>query len=229
MSKKYPLIITISLTSLYSLISFLFFKPFNLVFFISYIFGLISISFLFLSFKYCFLNDKPRNEKLITWPVFRVAYIYFVLQLILSPVFMSFSLVTPFYVALLVCLLLFIVAIIMAYLAKSKIEKAIEQDKKARTTTSFVVLLKAQIMNMHTQTANMEMKNQLDLMLDALNTTSPVNNESLTQLENEIQAQLYKIKDLLLEKNIAEFNVNCEKFILLIHKRNEECAFNKIK
>lgn len=221
--KRYN-IITILIAILYTILVFVI--PFDhkstFVFWFAYITGLIAIGVQpFISY-YSYKDDKSLKSVIFGWPIVRIGYIYLIIQLLLTIIFFivgAFVEIPNWILPILVCILLTL-TIIGLFVSKSYKETIQQMESVAPITTKFINDLTVDTKILVEQVNNDKTKQELTKLADEIRYSDPVSNDSLIELEDEINRKYVDLKDEVIAGNYEIVSHKVNELIILIKERN---------
>lgn len=206
-----------------------FFLPFekNMVFWISYVFGIIAIAFQMYIFN-VFLDRGPEiKSKFYGFPIARVGAIYLGVQLVLSLIQMMLAHYIPTWLSMIINILPIAFGIIGTIAADAAREQVIEQDVLVKTNVSIMKSLSAEASSLIELTEDADLRKQLENMADEFRYSDPVSNDETTSYEAELGHLLNELKNALMNQNTEEAKQLCDKVLKTLKIRNQICKGSK--
>lgn len=201
-------------------------KESNSIFWTSYVFGMIAIiaplALSFYSFK-----GKELKSKFYGIPVFKMGFIYMVVQLITSLIFIiinSFVCVPNWIVWILYVIILAICAI--GFIGADAYRDHVESlEKKTEVKTSFIKGFIVDTQSLANRVTSEPNHSLLAEIADLVKYSDPVTSDALTEIEDEIERKFTLVKGKAL--NDEDITSDAKILITLINERNDRCKFNK--
>lgn len=200
----------------------------NGIFWISYLFGIVSIMVQIYVLKTAF-GKSGAKSKFYGFPIARIGIFYMGIQLIFSFIFMACANIAPIWLAFIVFVLL-LAASMIGFISTDAIKDEIEkQDEKLQTDTQCILLLRSQMRLLTEQCENPEGKKALKTLSEEFQYSDPVSNETLKKLEQELTTLVNQLQKSVINRNIEEIISLCKKTTDVLMERNQICKLNKKK
>ncbi len=223
------LIVILLILAVFSVIAFA--APFKMtaVFWLSYIFGVISVAVQIYVFKTAFGKSEKVKSRFYGFPVAQIGVVYMAVQLILSIVFMIFAAVVPMWVAVIFFAVLFAAAAV-GFVSADAIRDEIErQDDGLETSTSCMTALRSMIYTLADKCDDGEAKKAIQNLSDEFKYSDPVSSEPLRDIESELEDGVAGLQSAVNENKVSEILPLCKKVNSLLAERNRLCRLNKKK
>lgn len=228
--KKYLLVVGIILV-IYNLLVFII--PFkhinNLTFWLTWVFGLISILgqpiIAFIALK----DSQSLKSKIYGWPIIKIGYVYLIVQLIICLLFFILGIfvnVATWIVVLLSIVLIGLISIGLIATDTYK-EEIIKMEESAPLSTKFINNLKANSRSLLTKVDNSKLKAELQVLIDTINYSDPVSSDSSLEIEDEINRKFNDLKNDISNYNFDNVIDNIRELTSLVNERNEIVKINK--
>lgn len=200
----------------------------NAVFFIVYLFTVISVIALAASYIIAFEKAKTLKSKFLGFPIFKIGYMYLIIQLILCFLFMAISSFAniPAWIAVVPCVIILGIAVISIIAVDTARETIVNIGQKQKSDMLFMRLLQADIETLAERASDANIKIKLSESAETVKYSDPVSNERLEDIETKITEVFNEIKS-----NINTENNNLEFLIVelnnLLSERNKKCKILK--
>ncbi len=217
------LIVILLILAVFSVIAFA--APFKMtaVFWLSYIFGVISVAVQIYVLKTAFGKSEKVRSRFYVFPVAQLGVVYMAVQLILSIVFMIFAAVVPMWVAVIFFAVLFAAAAV-GFVSADAIRDEIErQDDGLETSTSCMIYTLAD------KCDDGEAKKAIQNLSDEFKYSDPVSSEPLRDIESELEDGVAGLQSAVNENKVSEILPLCKNVNSLLAERNRLCRLNKKK
>ena len=213
----------------FSLIAFL--PPFAMtaVFWISYIFGAVSILAQIYVMKIAFEGDGTAKSKFYGFPIAKIGVVYMIAQLILSIVFMIMSAVIPVWLTVLIFVILLAVAAVGLIAADTVRDEINIQDNKLKTNTSCMMTLRSIVYPLAGQCEEENAKKLLQELADQFRYSDPVSSEVLNDIESELEGLVGELQTVVSEVRYTDIAPLCKRVGNTLVERNRLCKLNKGK
>ena len=189
------------------------------VFWMSYVFGVVSIAVQAYSWPKAFSGAEAKS-KVYGFPIARVTTIYMVVQLILSLIFMIAGAKVPVWIPVILYVVLLglaAIGLIAVEVTRDEVERQ-ETVKEVKTGTMKALQAKASAMAVSCN--DPEKKKALDHMAEAFRYSDPVSSDATQKLEMKLEVML----DELQENGNADLVNRIES---VLSERNQLCKMNK--
>lgn len=223
------LAVILIILAVFSVISFL--LPFNMtgVFWLSYIFGAASVLVQIYVLKTAFCGSNEVKSRFYGFPIARIGAVYMTVQLILSVIFMILADITPWWLAVIVFVVLLAVAAI-GFISSDAMRDEIEaQDKRLEVSTSCMLTLRSLVYPLAGQCDDENAKEALRELADEFKYSDPVSSEALKEIEAELEKQVAELQTAVSEVRNSEIAGLCRKVSNTLVERNRLCKINKKK
>lgn len=174
-------------------------------------------------------NSKEIKSKLYSWPILKVTYIYFLIQLIVSFLFYIIGAFVkiPLWISSVLFILLIglaLIGIIITDTYKNQIEKLEDNEKNNKR---FITSLKIETSILAKKYISSPVYKELEEFADAVRYSDPISSESLLNIENEIDNKFNEIKYVLESGNYSVASLKISEIKLLLDQRNQKCKAYK--
>lgn len=199
-------------------------------FWVAYTSELLAITLQIPVFKLAYDNAKDLNSKILGFPVFRVGYIYLVIQTIASMILFVLGGIFerfPIWVSLTICMIILAVAVICsiaADIAREEIEKIEEVQK---IDTEFIKLMRVKSQNLMNENSNKTIAKLLEDLAEKFKYSDPVSSKNTASSETKIDIMLSELEAAVNSNEADKAEIICGKIITLIDNRNNICKLNK--
>ncbi|MDE7293558.1 MAG: YrzE family protein [Oscillospiraceae bacterium] len=213
----------------YSVVVFALPFQMNGMFWLSYIFAVISVAAQVYVLKTAFDGTESVKSKFYGFPIAQVGVVYMAAQLILSLIFMIFSAITPMWIAVIVFVLLLAAAaigFISADVMRDEIER---QDVKLAADVSCMTTLRSLVYSLPGQCEDTEAKKLLQDLADGFRYSDPVSSESLKDVETELERLVGELQTAVSEGDTKNIISAAKKTENVLDERNRLCKLNKGK
>lgn len=212
----------------FSVIAFILPLPKNNVFWVSYLFGVISVVVQAYVLKIAFHGAICVKNKFYGFPIAKIGIIYMITQLLFSIIAIVLAQYIPIWVVVIVFVLMFCVAfigVIGADAARDEIER---QDKKHDSNIQCIQELRSKVYSLIAQMENVEAKKVLSELSEAFKYSDPVSNDCLADIENELHIMVDELQQCVIDSDIQNVKILCKKISITLTERNRLCKLNKV-
>lgn len=211
----------------FSVISFV--VPFkrNNLFWISYVFGVFAVAIQIYIMKIAFDGGESTKSKIYGFPVARIGFIYMVIQMALSLIFMALANIVSIWIAILFYILVLVVGAIGLIGTDAMKEETICQEAKIKNDTSCMMKLRAVMASLPEKCDDADVKRKLSNLADAFRYSDPVSSEALKDVEAELEKAVDELRKMLEHGDYPKAADMCNKINGLLAMRNRQCKLNK--
>ncbi len=198
-------------------------------FWVGYAFAIIAIAAQGLTTVMAFSKPEAIKSKFWGWPIFKVGYVYLIVQLILSTLLMiAATLITEFpaWIAFVPCAIMLGVAAAGILLTDAGREQILKMQEEQKASTSFIRTLHMELTALLPRVSDASLKGKLAKLTDAVRYSDPVSNEGLLDVEAEMADKLALLKQYALIRP-ADAEAVAEELSLLVTERNQRCRVLK--
>lgn len=230
LTKNYFLIITI-VAIVYNILVFVI--PFgyksNIVFYTAWGSGLLAILFQFCIAGFSFKGNKNLKSIFFGLPIIRIGLIYLIIQLSLSLLFFIVGAFVkiPFWIVLILIILVFAFALI-GLITTNTYRNAVEEiDDSTKNNTAFIDNLKIEAEFLICKCIDQPIHSKIKTLYDEIKYSDPISSDYLMNIEDEINIKIFEIKDLAIEGKFGDLDKKLDNLIWLIKERNLKCRSDK--
>lgn len=215
--------------AVFSAISFL--PPFKMTetFWLSYIFGVISVLAQIYVLKTAFSGSNKAKSRFYGFPIARISVVYMGVQLILSILFMILAEIIPLWVSAIVFVILLAVAVVGFVAADTMRDEIVKQDTKLEISTSCMTALRSIVYPLAEQCDEEKWRKILQGLSDEFKYSDPVSSEVLKEIESELENMVAELQIAVSESRNSEILPLCKKISNTLAERNRLCKLNKGK
>lgn len=221
------LAVILIILAVFSVISFL--LPFKMtsVFWLSYIFGAVSVLVQIYVLKTAFCGSNEVKSKFYGFPIARIGAVYMTVQLILSVIFMILADIAPWWIAVIAFVVLLAAAAI-GFISSDAMRDEIEaQDTRLEINTSCMLTLRSLVYPLAGQCDDKNEKEVLRELADEFKYSDPVSSDALKEIEAELEKQVAELQTAVSEVRNPEVVALCRKVNNTLIERNRLCKLSK--
>ena len=198
----------------------------NSVFWLAYIFGLISIAAQLYIQPKAFASKDARS-KFYGFPLARIGVYYFIVQIALSLIFMSLAALLPVWIPAVICIILLAVAMI-GFVSADAVRDEVERlDVQVKRCVGVMRSLQSKAASLVGQCENEDAKKSLQQLSEAFRFSDPVSSASTETIEADLSSYLDDIQTALVEQDYANASALCDKAMPVLMERNRICKLEK--
>lgn len=213
---------------LYILVAFLIPFEKTAVFWVSFVFTLISFGVVGASFYIAFLRKPDAKSKFYGFPIARIGAIYGIAQLAAGILFMALGLWVPVWLAVLVYAIGLGAAAIGLISAEAVVEHIEVQDKQLKKDVRLMRNLQSKVSQMVSLCAEKpDLCALVKEFAEEMRYSDPVSSETLAQAEADLSAAVDELQCALVDGDDAAARTLCRKAAALLSERNRQCKLNK--
>ena len=208
---------------LYHLVVFL--LPFakTTVFWISYLFTLVSFGVAALSIYISFIKAPNAMSRFYNFPIARLGVGYCVTQSVLGLIAMALGALIPGWVAVLVYAIKLGAALLGLISAETVVETVIAQDAKLKKDVTMLRGLQSKVSQMAAQSDDPALK----ALAEEFRYSDPVSSEDIAEAEAELSAIIDVLQGAFVDGDNAAVTQLCRRASVLLAERNRLCKLNK--
>ena len=208
---------------LYHLVVFL--LPFakTTVFWISYLFTLVSFGVAALSIYISFIKAPNAMSRFYNFPIARLGVGYCVTQSVLGLIAMALGALIPGWVAVLVYAIKLGAALLGLISAETVVETVIAQDAKLKKDVTLLRGLQSKVSQMAAQSDDPALK----ALAEEFRYSDPVSSEDIAEAEAELSAIIDVLQGAFVDGDNAAVTQLCRRASVLLAERNRLCKLNK--
>ena len=199
----------------------------NGVFWISYLFGVISITAQGYTIKIAFNNQESVKSKFYGFPIAKIGFIYMCFQIIASFIFIVFSKFVPIWLEIIVCIVAFGIASIGFIAADAMREEINNQDSILKKDIYNMRTMQSKVRMMIGQCENSELSKKINILSEALQYSDPVSSDAIKDIESELLEYINELQKSIIDQEFSVGEVICKKTMDLLSERNRLCKLNK--
>lgn len=160
-------------------------------------------------------------------PVVRIGGIYLAVQAVMSLLFMVLGKLFPFWIAIIVEVLLIVAAGLGLLTTTAMQDEIHRQDHALQANVSCMRTLQSKAQALAEQTGDMQVLPQLRKLADNLRYSDPVSSIATQEKETELTICLEDIEKALIDGDATSISDLCKKAESLLAERNGLCKLNK--
>lgn len=197
------------------------------LFWMSYIFGVISILAQLYVLKVAFDGAESIKSKFYGFPIAQIGFFYMAAQVVVSLVFMILSSVVPIWIAVVVDILLLAAAAI-GFIAADVVRDEVErQDVKLEADVSCMTTLRSVVYSLPAQCEDSEANKVLQELADDFRYSDPVSSNALKDIETDLENMVAQLQIAVTDENKTNILSFAKKTKNLLTERNRLCKLNK--
>lgn len=199
----------------------------NSVFWIAFVFGLIAIAGQVYVFRISFIKGEDAKSRFYGFPIARLGAIYLIVQFIVSILEMCFAAYIPFWVVLILNMILFVAAAIGCIAADVMRDEIERQDTVIKSDVSEMRALQSKANAIAGMCGDASVKTNLQKLADDLRYSDPVSSEHTKDIEKELTETVNQLQHAITEGDMKKADTLCEKAQGLLIERNRLCKLGK--
>lgn len=201
--------------------------PKNGIFFISWLFTVAAIAAQIYVVRTAFFRGEGVKSKFYGFPIAKIGAVYLLAQLILGLVFMAFGAFIPFWLPLVIFVLLAGAAAVGFIAADAVREEVERQDGKLEKDVKRMRKFQALAAMMAREGVIPEAKEPLRKLAEQFRFSDPVSSEALKEAEDVLADDLARLQDAVALLKKEEVLALCCKTERDLAERNQVCRQNK--
>ena len=176
-------------------------------------------------------NGETLVSKFYGFPIFKVGYIYAIVQSVISVIFyvLCAFLEVPYWVAIVVCLIPFALAVIGILLTNMAKETITQMDADAKEQVAQMFTIKLSVEGIIDICEDKEVLSKLEDLRDTVKYSDPVSCEMTLEIEATICQELDELRVMVEKQDNDGAKDMIKKLINAVNSRNRICKENKGK
>lgn len=199
----------------------------NGVFVASYLFVLIAIVLQGYAIHKAFSREEPVTSKLYGFPVARVGFLYLVVQLIASVIFMALAAILPLWVAITVSVVALGTVSVGVITTDAMREEILRQDVVLKKDVSVMRTMQSKTRMLVGQCGDPSLAKELSKLAEAMRFSDPVSSEALQEIEFELSQLVDELQKAVLEQEYDTARQLLKKTLDTLTERNWLCKLKK--
>lgn len=199
----------------------------NGVFGISYLFVLLAIILQGYAIHKAFSKKEPVTSKLYGFPIARVGFIYLLVQIIASVLFMALGTIVPLWLALVIDVVAFGAAGIGLITTDAMREEILRQDAVLKKDVSTMRTIQSKTRMLVGQCSDLILAEELSKLAEAVQYSDPVSTEALWEIEFELSQLIDELQKSVVEQEYDAARQLLKKTLDTLTERNRLCKLNK--
>lgn len=226
-NEKRVCIVLAVLLALFAVISFA--VPFvkGGVFWLSFAFGIISITLQLYVIKVAFGKEESPKSKFYGFPVAKIGFGYMVAQLILSIIFMAIGFICPLWIPVIIYAVLLGAAGIGFIAADATREEIERQDVVLKADTECMQSLRSIVYPLSGQVADKNCSELLHNLAEEFKYSDPVSSDAIKDIEQELSALVGELQKAVVDADVEVIKALCQRIKSTLTERNRLCKLNK--
>ena len=201
----------------------------NAAFWLSYLFVVIAIAVQGYAIYLGFSRKEPVSSKLYGFPVARVGFIYLIVQLLASVVFMILAPVIPIWVIVVISVIALGAAGAGLITTDAMRDEILRQDKVLQKNVSAMRAMQSKTRMLVGQCDAAFLSQELSNLAEDFQFSDPVSSEATEEIEYELSQLIDELQEALIEREYESAGTLQRKAQDLLKERNRICKLNKHK
>ena len=199
----------------------------NAVFWVSYLFVLSAVGLQGYAIHTAFSGKEPVASKLYGFPVARVGFVYLVVQIIASLIFMTLATAVVLWIPLVVSVAALGAAGMGLITTDAMRDEIIRQDTVLKKDVSAMRAMQSKARMLIGQCEDASLAAELQKLSEAMQYSDPVSSEALREIEFELSQRLDELQKAVLEQEHDAASVLVKQTTDMLAERNNLCKLNK--
>lgn len=199
------------------------------VFWLSFVFGIMSIVVQLYVLKSAFGKDESPRSKFYGFPIAKIGIVYMLAQLLLSLVFMVIGFMCPVWIPVIIYVALLggaSIGFIAADVTKDEIER---QDVVLKADTECMQSLRSIVYPLSGQIDDGECSELLKKLAEEFKYSDPVSSNSIKDIEKDLTALVEELQRAVVDADNESISALSHKISVILTERNRLCKLNKRK
>lgn len=211
----------------YSVIAFA--VPFSKtsVFWLAYLFAVISVAYQIYIYRITFGGERTVKSKFYGFPIAKIGVVYMAAQLVVSVVQMAVASMLPLWIALICNVIIAAVAIVGCIAADAMRDEIERQDVQIKKNVNNMRELQSLSYSLVGICQDAELKKTMQNLSDEFKYSDPVSSEQTEEMEKEIKNLLDELQRVILDSDLDSVNKLNGMVLTKLKERNRICALSK--
>jgi hypothetical protein len=197
------------------------------VFWIAYLFAVVAIVYQIYIFKVSFSGEGDVKSKFYGIPIANVGIVYLIAQLIVSLLEMILALWMPFWVALILDVVITAIAIVGCIAADVMRDEIVRQDESLKKNVANMRSLQSMTASLAGQITNPDIKKVVQNLAEEFKYSDPVSSEQTLDIEAELREQALELQKALIDGDDQSGKELANKMLANLKERNRLCGLSK--
>ena len=220
-------VVLVIVLAVYNVLAFALPFPKTAVFAVSYLFSMIAILAQIYVIRTAFYRGEGVKSKFYGFPIARLGVIYLVVHLVAGLVFMALGFVIPFWLPLVLYVVLLGGAAVGFVAADAARDEVVRQEVKLEKDVSRMRELQAKGRALVSQNRVSEATRPLEQLAEALRYSDPVSSEALTEIEDQLAGCLAQLQEAVSGQGAERIAALCRNAEGMLAERNQLCKMHK--
>jgi hypothetical protein len=197
------------------------------VFWIAYLFAVVAIVYQIYIFKVSFSGEGDVKSKFYGIPIANVGIVYLIAQLTVSLLEMILALWMPFWVALILDVVITAIAIVGCIAADVMRDEIVRQDESLKKNVTNMRSLQSMTASLAGQITNPDIKKVVQNLAEEFKYSDPVSSEQTLDIEAELREQALELQKALIDGDDQSGKELANKMLANLKERNRLCGLSK--
>ncbi|MCC8356330.1 MAG: hypothetical protein LJU34_00485 [Oscillospiraceae bacterium] len=221
------LLVLVIIFVVFSVIAFALPLTMNGVFWLAYLFAVVSIAVQGYALYAGFIKGDNAHSRLYGFPIARIGTVYMVAQLILSLVYMLLGTIIPVWVVIILCVVALALTLIGLIASDAVREEIQRQDTVLKKDVKTMRALQSKVRVIAGQCNDADVAQEVSAFSEALQYSDPVSSDSLADIEDSLAALVDDLEKAVLDADYVAASELCRKASAVLTERNRLCKLNK--
>jgi hypothetical protein len=197
------------------------------VFWTAYLFAVVAIVYQIYIFKVAFSGEGDVKSKFYGIPIANVGIVYLIAQLTVSLLEMILALWMPFWVALILDVVITAIAIVGCIAADVMRDEIVRQDESLKKNVANMRSLQSMTASLAGQITNPDIKKVVQNLAEEFKYSDPVSSEQTLEIEAELCEQALELQKALIDGDDQSGKELANKMLANLKERNRLCGLSK--
>lgn len=198
----------------------------NNIFWVSFLFGVISIGMQFYVQPKAF-EGKQVVSKFYGFPIARIGLLYMAVQLALSLVMSALGRWVPLRMVVIIYVIAIAIAAVGLIAADTMREEVEKMDLKLADNTAFMRNLRSNVGMMLGQCEMEDVRNAMESFSENLRFSDPISSEAVKEIEQELLSCVGDLQKTMINNDVKAVLSLCRRAEAILAARNQQCKLNK--
>lgn len=198
----------------------------NNIFWVSFLFGVISIGMQFYVQPKAF-EGKQAVSKFYGFPIARIGLLYMAAQLALSLVMSALGWWVPLRFVVIIYVVAIAIAAVGLIAADTMREEVEKMDLKLADNTAFMRNLRSKVGMILGQCEMEDVRNEIVSFAENLRFSDPISSEAVKEIEQELLSCVEDLQKMIMNNDDKAALSLCRRADAILAARNQQCKLNK--
>ena len=198
----------------------------NNIFWVSFLFGVISIGIQFYVQMKAFEGNQAVS-KFYGFPIARIGLLYMAVQLVLSLLMSVLGRWVPLQMVVIIYVMVIAITAVGLIAADTMREEVETLDRKLADNTSFMRNLQLKVGMIISQCEMEDIRNEIERFAENLRFSDPISSDAIKEIEKELFSCVDDLQKNIINNDAKAALLLCRRADTILAERNHQCKLNK--